>query len=33
MKAAAKHKFGSDYPGKRVLVQGIGHVGEILVEI
>jgi leucine dehydrogenase len=33
MKAAAKHKFGSDsLAGKRVLVQGIGHVGEILVE-
>lgn len=34
MKAAAKHKFGSDHlEGKRVLVQGIGHVGEGLVEL
>ncbi len=33
MKAAAKHKFGSDdLEGKKVLVQGIGHVGEALVE-
>jgi leucine dehydrogenase len=33
MKAAAKHKFGSDdLDGKKVLVQGIGHVGEALVE-
>ena len=33
MKAAAKRKFGSDVlTGKRVLVQGIGHVGEILVD-
>ncbi|WP_353778341.1 Glu/Leu/Phe/Val dehydrogenase dimerization domain-containing protein [Winogradskyella sp. 3972H.M.0a.05] len=33
MKAAAKHKYGSDVlEGKRVLVQGIGHVGESLVE-
>lgn len=32
MKAAAKYKFGSDnLSGKRVLVQGIGHVGETLV--
>lgn len=32
MKAAAKFKFGSDnLEGKRVLVQGIGHVGETLV--
>lgn len=32
MKAAAKHKFGSDsLAGKRILVQGIGHVGETLV--
>lgn len=33
MKAAAKHQFGSDVlEGKRVLVQGIGHVGETLVD-
>lgn len=33
MKAAAKYKFGDDnLEGKRVLVQGIGHVGESLVE-
>jgi leucine dehydrogenase len=33
MKAAAKYKFGSDnLAGKKVLVQGIGHVGETLVE-
>ncbi|GGH45799.1 leucine dehydrogenase [Mangrovimonas yunxiaonensis] len=33
MKAAAKHKFGTDLlEGKRVFVQGIGHVGEALVE-
>ena len=33
MKAAAKYKFGSDnLEGKSVLVQGIGHVGEALVE-
>lgn len=33
MKAAAKYKFGSDdLEGKKVLVQGIGHVGESLVE-
>jgi leucine dehydrogenase len=33
MKAASKYKFGSDQlQGKRVLVQGIGHVGETLVE-
>ncbi|HSM64100.1 MAG TPA: Glu/Leu/Phe/Val dehydrogenase [Gillisia sp.] len=33
MKAAAKHKFGTDdLDGKKVLVQGIGHVGEALVE-
>lgn len=32
MKAAAKFRFGSDeLKGKRVLVQGIGHVGESLV--
>ncbi|UNY98874.1 NAD-binding protein [Zhouia spongiae] len=33
MKAAAKYQFGSDVlSGKKVLVQGIGHVGETLVE-
>lgn len=33
MKAAAKFKYGSDdLDGKKVLVQGIGHVGESLVE-
>jgi leucine dehydrogenase len=33
MKAAAKQQFGSDkLEGKKVLVQGIGHVGETLVE-
>ena len=33
IKAAAKHKFGSDdLECKSVLVQGIGHVGETLVE-
>lgn len=33
MKAAAKYKFGSDHlEGRSVLVQGIGHVGEVLVE-
>ncbi|MGJ5643177.1 Glu/Leu/Phe/Val family dehydrogenase [Formosa sp. S-31] len=33
MKAAAKFKFGNDnLEGKSVLVQGIGHVGESLVE-
>src|SRR5699024_1910166 len=33
MKAAAKHKFGSEkLAGKKVLVQGIGHVGESLVK-
>ena len=33
MKAAAKYKYGSDnLEGKSVLVQGIGHVGEALVE-
>lgn len=32
MKAAAKYKFGSDnLEGKKVLVQGAGHVGETLV--
>jgi len=33
LKAAAKHKFGTDnLEGKSVLVQGIGHVGETLVD-
>ncbi|MFO8146722.1 MAG: Leu/Phe/Val dehydrogenase [Bacteroidota bacterium] len=33
MKAAAKYKYGSeDLEGKKVMVQGIGHVGESLVE-
>jgi len=33
MKAAAKHQFGSDVlAGKKILVQGIGHVGETLVD-
>ncbi|MFI2744003.1 Glu/Leu/Phe/Val dehydrogenase [Zhouia sp. PK063] len=33
MKAAVKHQFGSDnLKGKKVLVQGIGHVGETLVK-
>ena len=32
LKAATKQQFGSDnLDGKKVLVQGIGHVGEILV--
>lgn len=33
MKAAAKYKFGTDnLNGKKILVQGIGHVGETLVD-
>ncbi|MCV9930090.1 leucine dehydrogenase [Flavobacterium sp. LS1R49] len=33
MKAAVKQQFGSDsVAGKKVLVQGIGHVGETLVD-
>ena len=33
MKAAAKFKYGNDdLQGRRVLVQGIGHVGESLVD-
>ncbi len=33
MKAAAKYQYGSDdLEGKKVVVQGIGHVGESLVE-
>ena len=33
MKACAKHQFGSDsLAGKKVAVQGVGHVGEYLVK-
>jgi leucine dehydrogenase len=33
MKAAAKYQFGSEkLDGKKILVQGIGHVGETLVD-
>ncbi len=33
MKACAKHQFGSDsLVGKKVAVQGVGHVGEYLVQ-
>lgn len=33
MKAAAMHQFGSDkLDGKKVLVQGTGHVGETLID-
>lgn len=33
IKAAAKYRFGTDdLEGKKVLVQGIGHVGEVVVE-
>ncbi|MBF6609037.1 MAG: Glu/Leu/Phe/Val dehydrogenase [Flavobacterium sp.] len=33
MKAAAKYKFGSEnLSGRKILVQGIGHVGETLVD-
>lgn len=33
MKAAAKYQFGTDnLNGKKILVQGIGHVGEVLVD-
>ena len=33
MKAAAKYQFGTDnLDGKKVVVQGIGHVGETLVD-
>ena len=33
MKAAAKYSFGTDnLEGKKVLVQGVGHVGETLVK-
>ncbi len=34
MKAAAKYKFGTDnLAGKKILVQGIGHVGETIVDL
>ncbi len=33
MKGAAKYKFGTDsLKGKKVLVQGVGHVGEVLIQ-
>ncbi|PKH52629.1 leucine dehydrogenase [Tenacibaculum sp. Bg11-29] len=33
MKAAAKYRFGTDnLDGKKILVQGVGHVGETLVK-
>ncbi|CAI8366875.1 MAG: Leucine dehydrogenase [Flavobacterium sp. SCGC AAA160-P02] len=33
MKAASKYKFGTDsLEGKKILVQGVGHVGETLVK-
>jgi len=33
MKVAAKFQFGTDnLEGKKVLVQGIGHIGEFLVQ-
>ncbi len=33
MKAAAKHQFGNDIlEDKKIMVQGVGHVGEALVE-
>lgn len=33
MKAAARHQFGSDnLEGKKILVQGTGHVGETLID-
>jgi leucine dehydrogenase len=33
MKAAAKYKYGNeDLTGKKILVQGVGHVGQYLVE-
>lgn len=33
MKACAKHQFGSDsLSGKKIAVQGVGHVGEYLVK-
>ncbi len=34
MKAAAKYQFGTDnLAGKKILVQGIGHVGETIVDL
>lgn len=34
MKAASKYKFGTDnLEGKTILIQGVGHVGETLVEL
>ncbi len=34
IKAASKYKFGTDnLSGKKILVQGIGHVGESIVEM
>ena len=34
IKAAAKYKFGTDkLEGKKILIQGIGHVGEAIVEL
>lgn len=34
MKAAAKHAWGNDsLTGKKILVQGVGHVGESLVKL
>ncbi len=34
MKAAAKYQFGNEnLEGKKILVQGIGHVGETLVDL
>jgi len=34
MKAAAKKQYGSDnLAGKRIVVQGVGHVGEYLVDL
>ncbi len=33
MKAAAKHAFGSDsLAGKKIAIQGVGHVGSVLVD-
>ena len=33
MKAAANYKFGTEsLEGKKILVQGVGHVGETLVK-
>ncbi len=34
MKAAAKYQFGTDnLKGKKILIQGIGHVGETIVDL